>query len=556
MNRFLPSPVCEGACDITTAGPAHGTVGALGPRASRWPVTGSVSMAQLERSPISTVSGPVPFDVFRGNGSPDPVKVQQWIAAQAGQFQQPIANAAAAPTPAVVTPLGPGAGGAPTAPAANTAARPFAAVSPCPPGPAAGSEQFRFAAYYAQRQVQDLILKLQRPWAQAGTATTHRWPDGKDRGLMGDQPNRKHKMNPGSHPDISTYDRTRRLDVPQGTRVYLWAGKNFKGQRFGPYGPGRHNIPNVKSGLVTPDLDIDEMIRMALAQLKTLSCPANGCLINAGNYETHPAVVAFVQFLDRVIALYGNTSLARDMEMKKTQLLADLARGVIASQSVCGGQQPVATPGPGNTDEKCGVGVTPLTGPQIQTLQQQGTAYRIGKTLPDGRLCVRIGYAPKPGQAGSAGSGVTNAGGARRTKLQGPCPSGNFYGECLTPEEAACVAQGGRMQGRVNRRTQRLENLRCLRPGAGMIMQDVSTLPTRAPGQAYSQQRVAPVRVPLDQLMSSQYSGGAQPGISPAGYPQQPAVPYFPPAAPVPQQAPQQMPQQGGLPAGFQQFPG
>lgn len=121
---------------------------------------------------------------------------------------------------------------------------------------------------------------------------------------------------------------------------------------------------------------------------------------------------------------------------------------------------------------------------------------------------MRVGAHPRVGDA---------PGGGRSTKLQGPCPNGNFYGECLTPEEAQCVAQGGRMQGRVNRRTQRLENLRCLRPGAGMIMQDVSTLPTRVPGQAYAQQRVAPVRVPLTQLTSAQYSGASQPGISMPG---------------------------------------
>lgn len=553
MNRFLPNPGCSaGSCPIPTTGGHQPTVGSPGPRPSRWPVTGSVPMTQLERSPIQTVGAPAPFNVFRGNGSPDPVKIEAWLKSVAQGNQGGQGGQAVAPPQAVVTPVGPGAAVQP-----NAQASPYGAISPCPPGPAAGSEQFRFAAYYAQRSVQDLILKLQRPWSQAGTATTHRWEDGKDHGFMGDKPNRKHHMNPGSHPDIATHDRTRRLDVPQGTRAYLWEGKNFQGQRFGPYGPGRHNIPNVKSGLVTPDLDIDEMIRMALAQLQTLSCPANGCVINASNYETHPAVVAFVQFLDRVIALYGRTSLAQELEQKKTQLLANLARGVLASQGVCGGKAanaPVANAAGG---EQCGVGVTPLTPAQIQTIHGQGTAYRIGKSLSDGRVCVRIGYAPKPGQAGSAGSGVTNAGGNRRTKLQGPCPNGNFYGECLTPQEQQCVAQGGRMQGRVNRRTQRLENLRCLRPGAGMIMQDVSTLPTRVPGQAYSQQRVAPVRVPLDQLMSQQRSGQSQPGYSPPGQQQ----PYFPPAAPPPAPINPPMPappgqQYGNLPPGFQQFPG
>lgn len=527
MNHAIQFPGCTQSCDV---GP-H-TVGAPGPRTSAWPVTGSVSMAHLEQMPIRTVRGPapVPFDVFGANGAPDPLKVQQWIAQQGQQIQQagqPANAQMALPLPAGPQPAAmPGGIQAPAAPS------PFAPASPCPPGPAAGSEQFRFAAYYAQRQVQDLILKLQQPWPQAGTATTHRWEDRKNHGFMGDKPNRTHNIGQGSHPDIATYDRTRLLDVPQGTRVFLWSGRSFQGQRYGPYGPGSHQIPNAESALVTPDLDIAETVRMALGQLKTLSCPANGCVINAQNYETHSAVVAFVQYLDRVIKLYGNTPMARELEMQKTQLLADLARGVLASQSVCGAGAPAQgpTPQPAPGGEQCGVGVTALTVPQMQALQKAGTPFRIGKSLSDGRVCVRVGAHPRVGDA---------PGGGRPTKLQGPCQFGNFYGECLTSEEAQCVAQGGRMQGRVNRRTQRLENLRCLRPGAGMIMQDVSTLPTRVPGQAYSQQRVAPVRVPLTQLTSAQYSGASQPGISmpgagqPAGY-AQPGL---------------------GLPPGFQQFP-
>lgn len=466
------------------------------PSRSEWPVTGSMPTAEIENRPL-IVSGPTNLWRAAGMpGSPFGSQSQQGsLPPEAGQQPQPNQQ----PQP---TPPGQGFMGQGTQPGSA-----FGAAPSCPPGPQPGTEQFRFAKFSAQQQVQQLMSQLQQPFPQAGTATVHRFSDAQDRGFMGDKPNRTKTRGQGAHPDVDIrVDRVRRLDVSAGTRVFAFTQQAFRGPvgqdpstppSLGtPYGPGTHmNVPPIKSIIVVPNVDFMSTIRQAMQTIKNLACPSSGCLINEGNYESHPAVMALVQYLDRVIALFSAhpqaaVQVGRDFEQYKSNLLTNLARAVIANRAACSGQQQ-----PGNQPQGCdeSKGERALTPQQVATFKQFGIELTKVRDLAGGQACYTRQQAAAPQPQPKQDDQCL----AYWSGIPGNAPSRDSQGRpfCLKqPSLIGCQQRGGRLQAQIlgsGAEDPKDMPVACLEPGGGMtrdgITQPGAQVQSFVPGQGYRQ---------------------------------------------------------------------
>lgn len=457
------------------------------PSVSDWPVIGRTPLAQIERHALP-VGGPpmdertaappqqggnndlrrlLPFAGNQGSSQPAPRRnVSPEFLPYGGERQ--------GNQPAAISPAGPQPGPSPS---------PFGQRSACPAGPQPGTEEFRFAKRLAESKAQDLITRLNQAWPTAGNVTLHRWEDAKNHGFMGDQPNRTVTRGQGAHGNVGVADRVRRADVPAGTMAFLFTGNAFTdpvgrddrtpASLGAAYGPGVHvGLPPVQSMIIMPQMDFAGQIGQAVSQLQELACPSSGCLINEQNYETHPAVMAFVRYLDRLIGIFSTNPQAavqvgREFEAMKANLLANLARNVIASRSACqgtGNQTPSASGCDADSSER------EMTDAQAKMFADYGVVLRKAKDLGGGRGCyVRAAGAaiPKPPAAGKQCL-------ARWSGIPGNAPSRDAEGRpfCITdPTVVTCQQRGGRLQAQIlGSGARRGEDMpvACLEPGGGM----------------------------------------------------------------------------------------
>lgn len=333
-------------------------------------------------------------------------------------------------------------------------------------------QELQIARRFADQNAKRLIAQLQAPFPQAGTINLERHWGGRGQGR-----NYSAQFGPGAHANMIVSNWSNQystLTVPPNTRFIAFRGPNFTGDRT-EFGPGTHNLhafchniqpgraanleeflgirqpgaaaaPAVqpaacwadengpKSGLVVPDVDVQARVQDAMAQIKALASPDNGCYINVTNYETSPVVRAFVSFLDRVIAIFQGSPLVTEYQLAKQQILADLARVVIANQGVCTGA--AAAPAPAAprpaAPGRCPPGTTYYHKTDAQAAIRRGELIELVKEVGPNRGCWR------PIQCVRRWSG--RSGDMSNT--------GPF---CITdPAVAQCEARGGFLQAQLS----------------------------------------------------------------------------------------------------------
>jgi len=239
----------------------------------------------------------------------------------------------------------------PALPQPGAVAPPAAAPGPRVPGaPAAQQDQFlRF-------RLQQLQEELSRPFPQPGSVTLQRHVEGRGRGR-----NYKQTFGPGAHGRLAKggswlLREWSGVNVSPNTKLLAFRGRNFTGDTR-VFGPGFHNFHRIgwadndspESGVVLPNVEFDGPIEAAADLLPRAASPAGGCIIDATNYQSHPAVRAFTSFIDRVISLMqGATPLVRKYESRKNQVLQAVTNNVIQNQAACRArpQQPQPRPQP------------------------------------------------------------------------------------------------------------------------------------------------------------------------------------------------------------------
>lgn len=319
-------------------------------------------------------------------------------------------------------------------------------ATPITTGGPVSPEDLRINRALAQREVDNLVTELTKPFPQAGTVTLKRHLAG--RGAGG---NYEGSAGPGAHAGLGRAPgdwmlaQWSELTVPPGTRLIAFRNSHFTGDRL-ELGPGWHDLHALgwadaygpKSGVVMPDVQAQQTIERAIRAIIALSSPQNGCLITAANYDSHPAVQALVRYMDRVIASVGNSPLAADYEREKFRLLADLARGVLANQQACAAK-PVApvgpVPPPPAAAQVCPPGTVVMTNDQYLAAQREGRRFQRVSDLPRRRSCFREIAAPQCVRRWSGRPGdMSNT---------GPL--------CITsPEVANCEARGGYLQANLS----------------------------------------------------------------------------------------------------------
>lgn len=218
-------------------------------------------------------------------------------------------------------------------------------------GPTVGGPGFvGQAADQVERQVQRAIAlrdaasleqQLKRPFPAPGQVRVDRYWDRRNRGFMGDKPNRTKYANKGANPDTFVFDAVRRVEVPSGTKAVAFSGRNFGGDmRVLP--PGNHGY-NAQSIIVLPNVDLDGMLDRAVALIGQLSSPEKGCLINQSNFRSFGVVQALYAYIDRLVAeYYKGTPYENTYIAKKRDLENKLLSDILANQKACGEGAPAA----------------------------------------------------------------------------------------------------------------------------------------------------------------------------------------------------------------------